>query len=218
MLSSVLEDTAKSLVSIALHHSTSAFYSSYVVNSQRDVNWFKISLATLYIAIAKYYVSKYPNDEIVQTICQRMDEIFFDYVNNTKFVVKITDALITADERFACAKELQILPEDFFNIATDSYSMLSAVYSDRSNQYIKDFARGVDLCQVGHSKLFDPTLFIVKRFNQHLHGIEVNMLSRELETTLLCMSEYMEMFLDLNISISHEFSKYLPKIFLSTND
>ena len=126
--------------------------------------------------------------------------------------------MVTPEERFACAKELQILPKDFFNIATDSYSMLSAVYSDRSIQYINDFSRGVDLDQTGHSNLFGPTLFIVKRFNQHLHGIEVNMLSRELENTLLCMSDYMEMFMDLSLALSDEFSKCLPKIFLSAND
>ena len=133
---------------------------------------------------------------------RHMDDCFFDFVKSTRFDVKVSDVVVHPAERAAVCLRGHIPTNEFYETFSTSDSVLSLVFADRCNQYTEDLKAGIVRELEGEKNVLGPVIFVYKRFNQHMYGVECDVRTIDLDESLKYLSPFNGMFMDALIGIT----------------
>ena len=196
MPNSEIETLAEQLAMLAIKFACPPSVPQHIIESHRNAPWLTLSLATLYLSFAKHWLAFLPVPEVAKAVGKRMDDEFFDYVTYTRFDVNISEVIVQPSERVAVCQHWQMSPEEFFKATSDSDSVLGVVFADRSNQYTKDLRRGIVQQLEGRINVLGPIVFVYKRFNQHMYGVECDPENIDLDEALQFLFDFDIMFMN----------------------
>jgi hypothetical protein len=191
----------------------------WVLDAEVVPAWLNLSLATAYLSCAKHWLPLFPALEVWRAVGMHMDDCFFDYVEKIDFEVKVSDVIVHETERdIYCT--LTRSPQFEREIST-ARTILSLVFANRCNQYTADLIAGhlPEILALSHARNpLGPVVFMYKRFNQHLWGINCDEDSVDLEDDLKHIVPFNSMFMDALISTRDCFSGAIEQLPLSISN
>jgi hypothetical protein len=196
MSSSAIKAIAEQVVILCVKFSAPPIVPQNIIEAHRNAPWMSLSLATLYLSFAKYWLAFLPVEEVWTTLGRYIDDIFFEFVEAARFEVRISDVILFSEERVAVCHRWRMSPEEFLKTDSDSDSLLGLVFADRSNQYTEDLQRGIVRQLEGQKSALGPLIYVYKRFNQHMYGIKCDVGTIDLDASLQHLCPFDMMFMD----------------------
>jgi hypothetical protein len=213
MSGNAIDTMAERLAVLSINFSIPPTVPQHLIESHRNAPWLSLSLATLYLSFAKHWLAFLPVPEVWMAVGRRMDDEFFEYVDATGVDLKISDVIVQPAERAAVCQRWQMPASEFSNTVSDTYSVLGLVFADHSNQYTQDLRRGIIRQMEGQSSVLGPLIFVYKRFNQHMYGVECDVQTIDLDKSLRHLCPFNLMFMDALETLTkqvQESAKELP--------
>lgn len=162
--------------------------------------WLNLSLATLYLSFAKHWLPFLPAPEVAKAVDRRIDDCFFDFVEETNFEVNVSDIIMHPTERDAYCTWAGIGPDAFVKAVSDARTVLNLLFSNRCNQYSADLRAGIVIELEGKRNVLGPVIFAYKRFNQHVYGIDCDERTIDLDENLKHLVPFNSIFMDAVIA------------------
>jgi len=170
--------------------------------------WLIVSLATVYLSFAKHWLAALlPAPEVWMAVGRHMDDCFFDLVSQTSLDVRISEVILDPVERAAVCLRAPIPAEEFQKTVIPIETVLVLVFADRCNQYTEDLREGIIRQLEGKKSVLGPVIFVYKRFNQHVYGVQCDARSISVAERFQFLVEFDHMFMDALTAITECVSK-----------
>ncbi len=164
--------------------------------AEQDVPpWLNLSLALVYLSLAKHWLPFLPDSEVAKAVDKSMDDCFFDFVDHTNFDLRVSDVIVHPSEQAFYCEWARIQPEQFHSEHTDTHTLLTLLFANRCNQYSGDLRAGIIYALEKKPSVLGPVIFAYKRLNQHMWAVPCDVRSTHLEDGLkhLCPLDSMLM-------------------------
>jgi len=188
----------------------------WILDDEAVPTWLNLSVATTYLSFAKHWLPFLPVPGVAKAVDRQIDDCFFDFVEHADFEVKVSDVIVHPTERDAyCrwAKSVFKTPvAKFENEISTSRTLLNLVFPDRCNQYAADLREGIIKELEGKRNVLGPVIFVYKRFNQHMYGIECDERSIDLDENLKYLTPFDSMFMDALTATQECFTDSMKKL------
>jgi hypothetical protein len=193
---------ANKLAVLCVQHSMPPIVPQLVLDAHRIAPWFSLSLATVYLALAKHQLAFMHDLNVAMAVGRQMDDVFFDCVKETSFDVKISDVIVQPAERAALCIRSRIPIDEFLDTYSTSESILSFVFADRCNQYTEDLRAGILREAEGKRNVLGPVIFVYKRFNQHMYALECDCRTIDLDESFQFLCPLDSMFMNALLAVT----------------
>ena len=168
----------------------------WILDEQPVPPWLSLSVTTVYLSFAKHWLSLLCTPAIWKSVVRHMDDCFFELVEHTDFEVNVSDVLVQPAEREAFCKYFsETITADFEYGISSTRTLLNIVFADRCNQYFADLREGFIMKLEGKQNILGPVIFVYKRFNQHVFGIECDARTVDLDDHLKYLMPFDSIFL-----------------------
>jgi hypothetical protein len=181
----------------------------WILDSEVVPSWVTLSVATTYLSFAKHWLPFFPAPDVARAVDRQMDDCFFDFVEYTDFEVKVSDVIIHPTERdLYCGWINSVFSTPVVRFEQEvitSKTLLNVLFANRCNQYTADLKEGIAMGLEGKPSVVGPIIFVYKRFNQHVYGIDCDERTIDLDERFKHLAAFPDLFMGALVAVSQCF-------------